>query len=131
MRKIEIYEPAGCAGGACDPVIEQDLIRIEHMVKDLRDRGISVSRYNIIDDGPAFLANEAVKIALVEDGVEALPFFVVDGKIESKGEYVTDLELAKWAGLPWSDLEVYAEIEKRGKHVFMSGGEDSGCGTCK
>jgi len=129
MKKIEIYEPAGCASGNCDPAIEQDLIRIEHMVQDLRERGISVSRYNIIDDGPAFLANEAVKIALVDDGVEALPFYVVDGKIESKGEYVTDLELAKWAGLPWSDLEVYANIEKRDKHVFMSGG-DGGCDTC-
>ena len=27
MKKVEIYEPAGCAGGACDPMIEADLIR--------------------------------------------------------------------------------------------------------
>ncbi|KNZ43112.1 arsenic metallochaperone ArsD family protein [Acetobacterium bakii] len=129
MRKIEIYEPAGCASGFCDPAIEKDLLRMEHLVQDLRERGVSISRYNIIDDGPAFLANEAVKTALVEDGVEALPFIVVEGKLESKGEYPTDLEFAKWAGLPWSDLANYANIEKRANALAVEGTE-SGCGKC-
>lgn len=62
MKKVEIYEPAGCASGVCDPMIEADLIRIERMVKDLRERGVSVSRYNVIDDMPAFMDSFVVKL---------------------------------------------------------------------
>ena len=135
MKRIEIYEPAGCASGACDPMIERTLTRMEHMVQDLRERGVSVSRFNVMDDGPAFLASDLVKEALATRGLECLPLVIVEGKIESDGEYPTDLELARWAGLPWSDLEIYAEREKRELARPMMGfevldaddGEDKEC----
>ncbi len=119
MKKVEIYEPAGCASGVCDPMIEADLIRIEHMVQDLRDRGVSVSRYNVMDDMPAFMASFVVKEAIATKGIDCLPLTVVDGKIEMAEEYPTDFALAKWAGLPWSDLEVYADREKCEKTVLF------------
>ena len=138
MKIVEIYEPAGCASGVCDPAIEADLIRMERMVQDLRDQGVSVSRYNVMDDAPAFLASYVVKEAIAIQGIECLPLVIVDGKIESTEAYPTDFALAKWAGLPWRDLEVYADREKREKTVLMSfsdGGCDDeacegDCGTC-
>jgi len=140
MKRIEIYEPAGCASGVCDPMIEADLLRIEHMVADLRGQGVSVSRFNVMDDGPAFLASDLVKKALVEKGPDCLPVVIVDGKIESEGEYPTDLELAKWGGLPWSDLEIYANRERRDTAIAMDlarGGDcdsdddcDGDCSSC-
>ncbi len=119
MKKVEFYEPAGCASGVCDPMIEADLLRIEHMVKDLRERGVSVSRYNVMDDMPAFMASFVVKEAIATQGIECLPLTIVEGKIEMSGKYPTDFALARWAGLPWSDLEIYAEREKREQTVLF------------
>lgn len=124
MKKVEFYEPAGCAGGVCDPMIEADLLRIEHMVKDLRERGVAVTRYNVMDDMPAFMESFIVKEAIATKGIECLPLTIVDGKIEMTGKYPTDFALAKWAGLPWSDLEIYAEREKREKTVFLGLGDE-------
>lgn len=138
MKKIELYEPAGCAGGVCDPMIEADLIRIERMIQDLRERGVSVSRYNVMDDMPAFMASFVVKEAIATKGIECLPLTIADGKIELYGEYPTDFALAKWAGLPWEDLEIYAEREKREKTVLFGYNNnecgdtdcDGDCGSC-
>lgn len=124
MKKVEIYEPAGCAGSACDPMIEADLIRIEHMVQDLRERGVSVTRYNVMDDMPAFMDSFVVKEAIATKGIDCLPLTIVDGKIEMMEKYPTDFALAKWAGLPWGDLEIYAEREKRDKTVLFGFNED-------
>lgn len=135
MKRIEIYEPAGCASGVCDPMIEADLIRLERMVTDLRDRGVSVSRYNVMDDGPAFMASYVVKEAIATKGIDCLPITIADGKIELMEKYPTDFALAKWAGLPWSDLEIYADREKGEKTVLFGLAEaddDTGCddGDC-
>ena len=92
MKKVEIYEPAGCAGGACDPMIEADLIRIEHMVQDLRERGVSVTRYNVMDDMPAFMDSFVVKEAIATKGIDCLPLTIVDGKIEMMEKYLLSLE---------------------------------------
>ncbi len=123
MKKVEFYEPAGCASGICDPMIEADLLRIEHMVKDLRERGVSVTRYNVMDDMSSFMESFIVKEAIATKGIECLPLTIVDGKIEMMEKYPTDFALAKWAGLPWSDLEIYAEREKRGKTVLFGVGD--------
>lgn len=135
MKKVEIYEPAGCASGVCDPMIEADLLRLERMVTDLRDRGVSVSRYNVMDDGPAFMASYVVKEAIATKGIECLPLTIVDGKIEMMAKYPTDFALAKWAGLPWSDLEIYADREKQNNTVsfgYVEADDDGGCddGDC-
>lgn len=135
MKKVEIYEPAGCASGVCDPMIEADLIRIEHMIQDLRERGVSVTRYNVMDDGPAFMASFVVKEAIATKGIDCLPITIVDGKIEMMEKYPSDFALAKWAGLPWGDLEIYADREKQGNTVlfgFNDRDSDSDCddGDC-
>ncbi|MDO9493593.1 arsenic metallochaperone ArsD family protein [Acetobacterium sp.] len=124
MKKVEIYEPAGCASGVCDPMIEADLIRIERMVQDLRERGVSVSRYNVMDDMSAFMDSFVVKEAIATKGIDCLPITIVAGKIEMMGKYPSDFALAKWAGLPWSDLEIYADREKRGQTVLFGLSED-------
>lgn len=129
MRKLEIYEPGGCEAGKCSPEIEKELIRMDHIVQELREKGVSISRFNIIDHGPAFLENEVVKKALEKDGLDCLPLVLSEGKIESQGKYPSDMALAKWGGLPWSDLEIYAEREKREKSVLLVPG-GSGCDTC-
>ncbi|MBU4542126.1 arsenic metallochaperone ArsD family protein [uncultured Acetobacterium sp.] len=130
MKKLEIYEPAGCASGVCDPMIEADLNRLERMIVDLRERGVSVSRYNVIDDMPAFMESFVVKQAIATKGIECLPLTIVDGKIELTSEYPTDFALARWVGLPWSDLEIYAEREKREKTVLFGFSDDVSNSDC-
>jgi hypothetical protein len=129
MKNMQIYEQKACVKGECSPEIERELARIDHMVQDLRERGGCVQRYNIIDEGATFLESELVKKTLEKDGIESLPIIIVEGVIESQGEYPTDLELAKWAGLPWSDLAIYAEREKRGI-MGLTLSDESMCGNC-
>lgn len=129
MKKLEIYEPGGCDSGNCSPEIQAELTRMEHIIEELREKGVSISRFNIIDHGPAFLANERVKKALEEEGLDCLPLVLSAERIESRGDYPSDLALAKWGGLPWSDLEIYAEREKRDKVVLLTPG-GSGCDSC-
>jgi len=113
MKRLEIYEPAGCAGGNCNTEIEKELVRMERIVNDLREKGVSISRFNVMEHSQAFLDNMLVKKALETEGLECLPLVISDGMIMSREAYPSDLALAKWGGLPWSDLEIYAEIEKR------------------
>ncbi|MGL4605985.1 MAG: arsenic metallochaperone ArsD family protein [Eubacteriaceae bacterium] len=130
MPRIEIYEPQGCVGGTCSPEIQEVLKRMERIVQDIRDREIEVIRYNIMEDGPAFLKSQVVKDLIVEtEGTDCLPIVVVDGKIMSTENYPTDLELVKWAGFPWEDLEIYANKEKREKTFLFSEGS-GGCDSC-
>ncbi|MDK2962413.1 MAG: hypothetical protein PWP20_1539 [Eubacteriaceae bacterium] len=75
-----------------------------------------------------------VKKALETEGLECLPLVISDGMIMSREAYPSDLALAKWGGLPWSDLEIYAEIEKRDKTVILMPEEisSSDCsGSCE
>lgn len=134
MKRLEIYEPAGCAGGNCNTEIEKELVRMEHIVNDLREKGVSISRFNVMEHSQAFLDNALVKKALETEGLECLPLVIADGVIMSREEYPSDLALAKWGGLPWSDLEIYAEIEKRDKTVLFTPEEISGSdcsGSCE
>ncbi|WKY47936.1 arsenic metallochaperone ArsD family protein [Eubacteriaceae bacterium ES3] len=136
MKRLEIYEPAGCVGGNCNSEIEKELVRMEHIVNDLREKGVSISRFNVMEHSQAFLDNPLVKNALETEGLECLPLVLSEGVIMSREEYPSDLALAKWGGLPWSDLEVYAELEKRDHTFFLteeqvSSSECSGsCDSC-
>jgi arsenite methyltransferase len=90
MKTIEIYDPPMCCStGVCGPSIDPELARFAADLKTLQDQGYDVKRYNLAQDGPAFVAREAVKEALQTRGEAALPLVFVDGVVVASGRYPT------------------------------------------
>lgn len=100
MISVDIYDPAQCCStGACSPDADDELAQFASSLEWLRERGISVSRYNLGHQPGAFAQNATVKGAMQANGVGCLPLVVADGKIVSQGRYPSRDELAAQLGL--------------------------------
>ena len=97
---VDIYDPAQCcATGACSPDADDELAQFASSLEWLKERGISVSRYNLGHQPGAFAQNALVKGTLQSNGVGCLPLVLADGAIVSQGRYPTRDELATNLGL--------------------------------
>lgn len=97
---VDIYDPAQCcATGACSPDADDELAQFASSLEWLKERGISVSRYNLGHQPGAFAQNALVKGKLQSSGVGCLPLVLADGAILSQGRYPTREELATTLGL--------------------------------
>jgi hypothetical protein len=97
---VDIYDPAQCcATGACSPDADDELAQFASSLEWLKERGITVSRYNLGHQPGAFAQNALVKGTLQTNGVGCLPLVLADGAIVSQGRYPTRDELAGKLGL--------------------------------
>lgn len=97
---VDIYDPAQCcATGACSPDADDELAQFASSLEWLKERGISVSRYNLGHQPGAFAQNALVKSTLQSSGVGCLPLVLADGAIVAQGRYPTRDELASTLGL--------------------------------
>lgn len=85
-----------CATGVCGPDVDPLLPVFAGMLQQLKNRGIIVERYNLAQQPLAFIQNSAVKNALDEEGVDALPLIFWDGKLALKGTYPDRVQRAAW-----------------------------------
>ena len=100
MSTLDVYDPAQCcATGACDPDADDELAQFAAALEWLKERGVSVSRYNLGHQPGAFVQNPTVKGTLENDGIGSLPLVIADGRIVSKGRYPSRKELASHAGV--------------------------------
>ena len=108
MKKIEIFDPALCCPtGLCGPDINPDLIRIAAAVEVLRREGVDIERHNLRDVPQLYVDNAVVNSFLNENGAEALPVTLVDGKLEMAGNYPTNQQLTEWTGV---NLDIIAQL---------------------
>ncbi len=99
--KLEVFDPAMCCStGVCGPSVPPALARFAGDLEWLAKRGVEVVRHNLAHEPQAFIACEPARIALVEQGDEALPLILLDGEPISSGRYPYRSELASWTGLP-------------------------------
>ena len=88
--KIEIFDPPMCcASGVCGPDVDDELLEVNEMILELKERGFEVKRYLVNQQPGKFKENEKVFELLEEEGVDVLPITVVDGEIIHKSEYPT------------------------------------------
>lgn len=100
MKKIEIFDPALCCPtGLCGPNINPDLMRIAAAVEALKRKGVDIERHNLRDVPQLYVDNVVVNNFLKENGAEALPIILVDGKLEVTGKYPTNQQLTAWTGI--------------------------------
>lgn len=106
MKKVEIFEPAMCCEtGLCGAGVDMELLRIGTVVKNLREMGFSVERFNLTSAPMAFVDNKLVNEFLNKYGADNLPLTLLDGKIRTIGHYPSNKELAAWLELPEDALE--------------------------
>jgi len=100
MKKIEIFDPALCCPtGLCGPNINPDLMRIAAAVEALQRQGVDIERHNLRDVPQLYVDNVVVNKFLQENGAEALPLILVDGKLEVTGKYPDNQQLTEWTGI--------------------------------
>lgn len=107
MATIQIFDPAlCCSSGVCGVDVDQQLVNFAADLKWLKEQGIEIERFNLAQQPLAFAENAAVKGFLERSGQEGLPLILVDGEIALTGRYPRREELARWAGIKQTSIEV-------------------------
>ncbi len=135
MTAIHVFDPAMCCStGICGPSVDPQLVRFAADLDWLKSQGVSVERFNLSQQPDRFADDTAVKSALEALGEGALPLVKIDGKVKSTGLYPSRDQLAAWAGVGASKIEVSALNERSGgccgpstKSDAASSQKKSGC----
>lgn len=101
MKKLQIFEGAVCASdGMCGLSVDQELMRIDTVVKVLQNNAYDIDRYIMPGDRKAFLENEVAGEFLRQNGNEALPLILLNGEKVLNGRFPTNDEIAQWLEVP-------------------------------
>lgn len=101
MKTMFIYEPALCCEtGICGVSVDPELLRISTVVNTLNKKDVKIQRYNLNSNPQAFVDNIEINQLIMEEGVEALPATVVDGKIVKTKAYPTNGEITEVLEIP-------------------------------
>lgn len=101
MKKMAIYEPALCCEtGLCGVNPDTELLRITTLLKKLKEKNITVDRFNLNNAPMEFVKNSKVNQYINEKGVEGLPCVTVDGNIVIEGRYPSNDEVLELLELP-------------------------------
>ncbi|MCY1153271.1 MAG: arsenite efflux transporter metallochaperone ArsD [Sphaerochaetaceae bacterium] len=113
MKKITIYEAAMCCPtGLCGVGVDPELLRISTVVNALKKKGIVVNRYNLTSSPMKFMTNQTVNKMINDDGVDNLPFTLVDEEVLITGRYPTNEELANLLELPVNFIDEEIDSNK-------------------
>ena len=97
--KITILDPALCCNtGVCGPDVDDALVQTAANVKWLKSLGHEVNRHNISNDGAAFKEYPVAVEKLKIEGVDSLPFILIDNRMVKTGEYPTKEEWMQLIG---------------------------------
>ncbi|EHQ52461.1 arsenical resistance operon trans-acting repressor ArsD [Ectothiorhodospira sp. PHS-1] len=100
MTEVTVFDPPQCcASGVCGPSVDPKLSKLAGDLAWLRHAGVTVTRYNLSQQPGAFVENATIQAILEQDGEGALPVFLVNGEVRSRGVYPDREQLAQWTGL--------------------------------
>ena len=122
MKTIEIYDPIisnkpfGCGAGD-----DREAFRMSTMIKALENEGKSIRRYGLAENPEIFSRNKDVSDLVAREGIAVLPIIVVDGEIQRKGSYPSNLDLAIWLGMTKDELVVMLMKAKMANKSFCGG----------
>lgn len=121
--KITFLEPAMCCStGLCGEDVDDVLVATAANVQWLKSLGHEVNRHNISNDSNAFMQYPQAISKLQQEGLSALPFILINGRLVMSGVYPVKSQWEKWL----SNEEAFAPAENPAKN---SGG-CSGSGCC-
>lgn len=118
---IQVFDPAMCCStGVCGPDIDPKIVQFAADLDWLKSQGLIVQRHNLAQNPAAFAENAEVKSALTDQGENALPLLLINGKTAFSGRYPDRSELARSLGLK-------ADQSRQSRAVSACCSEDSGC----
>ena len=121
MKKMIIFEPAMCCPtGVCGPSVDPELLRISTVINNLKNKGITVERYNLTSNTQIFIENKVINKMLIKEGVEILPITMVDDVVEKTRAYPTDEEFCSLLDVPADYLK--ASVKKTSNECGCEGG---------
>lgn len=98
MNTVHIYDPSlCCSSGVCGEDVDQSLVDISATLVNAKAEGIEVVRHNLANVPLDFAAEPAVKRLLTDEGSDALPAIVVNGRLVLSGRYPSIDELRAWS----------------------------------
>lgn len=98
MNTVHIYDPSlCCSSGVCGEDVDQSLVDISATLVNAKAEGIEVVRHNLANAPLDFAAEPAVKRLLTDEGSDALPAIVVNGRLVLSGRYPSIDELCAWS----------------------------------
>jgi hypothetical protein len=128
MKKMIIFDPAMCCStGVCGPGVDPELLRVSTVLNNLKNKGVTVERYNLTSSPQAFVDNKDVNGLLNTDGVDILPVIIVDGEVVKTKGYPTDEEFCTMLNIPESYLKATIKISKMSKIRPNDCGCKGGC----
>lgn len=97
--KIRVFDPAMCCDtGVCGPSVDPELVRFAADLDWLVRQGVTVERFNLMQQPAAFASTPAVNEAL-HRGLDVLPMVLVDDRVAVEGAYPSRETLAALVGL--------------------------------
>jgi AhpD family alkylhydroperoxidase len=108
MSKVQVFDPPMCCStGVCGPEVDPVLVRFASDLEWLKENGVEVERFHLSQEPAKFAAQPAVTEAM-RGRDDALPLVLLDGKIVSRGTYLTRDALAGLVGLS-APKSIYSE----------------------
>lgn len=124
MKEIQIFEPAMCCEtGLCGVSVDPELLRISTVINTLKEKGITIERFNLSNAPQAFVDNKVVNDFINQYGVDNLPVTLVDGQIKVIGHYPSNGEFTEWFDLP-------ADLLKGNQEACCCGSDDNSESCC-
>ncbi len=106
MNKLQIFEPALCCPtGVCGPGVDPELLRITSVINNLKNNGIILDRFNLMNDPQEFVDSKVINDLINEKGVDILPTVILNNEVVKTGSYPTNEEIAKYLGVTEDKLE--------------------------
>jgi hypothetical protein len=128
MKTIYLFEPAMCCPtGMCGPSIDPELMRISTVSKNLERQGIRVERFNLKNNPNEFVKNSIINQLITQQGVNALPATLIDGKIVKTEKYPTNEEIARLLNIPESYLGGNTKVNNKPDNSGDCGCEGGCC----
>lgn len=125
--KITLLEPAMCCStGLCGEDVDDVLLATAANIQWLKSLGHEVNRHNISNDGEAFINYPQAIFKLQQEGINSLPYILINGNIVMTGVYPVKAQWEKWL----SNEEAFAPVEADVKNSSDAGGCCSGPSCC-
>ncbi len=114
MKKMIIYEPAMCCqSGVCGPAVDPELLRVSTVINNLKNKGVSVERYNLSSNPQVFVDHKVINEILMKEGVESFPVVVVDDQVVKTKAYPTNEEFCAFLEIPETYVKATASAKRR------------------
>lgn len=95
--KITLLEPAMCCStGLCGEDVDDVLVATAANLKWLKSLGHEVNRHNISNDSNAFMKYPDAIAKLQQEGMDSLPYILINDKIVMTGVYPVKAQWEQW-----------------------------------